>query len=178
MERTAPTQQKTVCFLWHCWHANESIPSVLCVSLGEIRVKLGFGCHPKQIRNHYVTLYTCERVWDFNLLMRNADVAAMRAMSTIYCVHIHYPLPRHIRRMHMSSGWLHLLSVLLRSLLFHQENKLNGAVLTKSSSDEGWQLFMRANDADTKTRRRQTKKLRAHFKCINALNDNLPPWCE
>lgn len=147
----------------------------VCLSLGEIRVKLVFGCHPKQIRNHYVTLYTCERAWDFNF---NSCGLQMWQQCAQWAQYIVYMFTIHCRAtsatcIHMSSGWLHLLSVLLRSLLFHQENKLNGAGLTKSSSDEEWQLFMRANDADTRTRRRRTKK-----RWINTVNDNRPPWCE
>lgn len=47
----------------------------------EIKVNRNLGCHPKQIRNHYVTR---DRVWDFNFPMRNADVAAIRVISSIY----------------------------------------------------------------------------------------------
>lgn len=116
IERMA-TQRKAVCFLWHCWHANDSPPPHRLSPLSPTR--FGSRWNRNEV-NFWMPSKIESKSWDFNFLMRNADVAAVCCAISA----INSPLP-HQPILCVCGCWAFdsVSCLLLRSLLFHQTSK-------------------------------------------------------
>lgn len=99
-------------------------------ALGEIKVKWIFGSRPKRIRSRHV-IRTRGGVWDFNFLMRNADVAAI-ATSTIYG----WSAQRTTHHSHR----LHLLFIIanLRKSTMNEKNEYSTQTMRTNGATRWW----------------------------------------